>query len=109
VIAEFPFGSEPWELRYMIGALEHRHRLVNGFSGALPASYRERRLALRALLGDPDRAWQELRSSGATHALVHEGAWGLPQKGRRASRWLEEHGARRVAEAGTDALFELPR
>jgi hypothetical protein len=107
VIAELPFGYEPYELRYMLASTSHWRRLVNGFSGLLPDSYVTNRADLRRVLTEPERAWQRLRLSGATHAVVHEDAWGLRPKGRRVSRWLEEHGARRLAETDDAALFAL--
>jgi hypothetical protein len=109
VLIEFPFGSDPYELRYMFHQPLHGLPLVNGFSGARPRSYAERRGPLRDLLAEPERAWRALASTTATHALVHEGAWGIPAKGRRVTRWLEEHGALRLAEEGSDVLFELAR
>ena len=108
VLVEFPFGSSPYELRYMFYSIEHRRRLANGFSGALPASYLARRSALGAVLGEPDRAWGALAGSGATHAVVHEAAW-RRGKGKKVTAWLERHGARRLAVAGDDVLLALPR
>ncbi len=107
VVAEFPFGSPPYELRYMFYSIQHRRRLSNGFSGALPPSYRARQQVLGAVLGQPDRAWEALRSSGATHVVVHEAAW-RRGKGKKVTAWLERHGARRLAGEGSEMLFELP-
>lgn len=109
VLIEFPFGSDPYELRYMFHQAVHGLPLVNGFSGALPKSYQERRGPLRNLLVEPDRAWRALAATAASHAIVHEGAWGIPAKGQRVTRWLEEHGAVRVAEEGSDVLLSLAR
>jgi hypothetical protein len=108
VLVEFPFGSAPYELRYMFYQPAHGLPLVNGFSGALPKSYAERRAPLRNLLAEPERAARALVSTTATHAIVHESAWGIPAKGRRVTRWLEEQGAVRVAEEGGDVLLALP-
>ena len=87
----------------------HGLPLVNGFSGAYPRSYAERRGPLRNLLSEPERAWRALLATTASHAIVHEGAWGIPAKGRRVTRWLEEHGAVRVATEGSDVLLARER
>lgn len=108
VLVELPFGSEPREVRYMYYSLSHGRRLVNGFSGAFPASYARNRAALSRVLVEPDRAWRAMAGSGATHALVHEDAWGIPRKGRRVSRWLEERGSRLLAAVGRARLYALP-
>jgi hypothetical protein len=108
VLVEFPFGSSPYELRYMFYSTQHGRRLSNGYSGALPASYLERRTALGAVLSEPDRAWSALASSGASHVIVHERAW-RRGKGKKVTAWLERHGARRLAAADDDILFALPR
>ncbi len=109
VLVEFPFGSDPYELRYMFQQPVHGLPLVNGFSGARPSSYAERRGPLRNLLAEPERAWRALATTTATHAIVHEAAWNIPAKGRRVTRWLEEHGAVRLAEEGGDVLLALAR
>ncbi len=109
VLIEFPFGSEPYELRYMFHQPVHGLPLVNGFSGAVPASYARARGPLRAVLTEPERASQALAQTTATHAIVHEGAWGIAAKGRRVTRWLEEHGGEVVAREGSDALVALKR
>jgi hypothetical protein len=109
VLIEFPFGSEPYELRYMFHQPLHGLPLVNGFSGAQPRSYAQARGPLRNLLAEPERARGALATTTATHAIVHEGAWGIPAKGRRVTRWLEEQGAVRVAAEGSDLLLALRR
>lgn len=107
VLIEFPFGSEPYELRYMFQQPAHGLPLVNGFSGAVPASYARRRGPLRAVLTEPVRAGQALAQTSATHAIVHESAWGIAAKGRRVTRWLEEQGGAIVAREGDDVLLAL--
>jgi hypothetical protein len=106
VLAEFPFGSPPWELRYMFYSTSHWRRLVNGFSGGGPRSYNERAAALARPFADGDRAWRALAGSGATHAIVHEWAW-RHGKGVKVTEWLEARGARRLAAVDDDVLFSL--
>src|SRR5207302_9521721 len=54
---------------------------------------------------DPE-AWNALLSSGATHAIVHEGAF-VYQGGRAVSEWLRRYGARETAALQTDRVFQL--
>jgi hypothetical protein len=109
VLIEFPFGSDPYELRYMFHQPLHGLPLVNGFSGARPRSYARARGPLRNLLAEPEPAARALAATTATHAIVHEGAWGIPAKGRRVTRWLEEQGAAPLASEGGDVLLVLKR
>jgi hypothetical protein len=108
VLVHLPFGSGPWELRYMFHSLAHRHPLVNGMSGAFPASYVRNRAELRDPVREPDRAWRALLASGATHVVVHEGAW-RDDEGRGVSARLEAGGARRLLSRDGDVLLVLPR
>jgi hypothetical protein len=106
VLAEFPFGEEQYDLRYMVYSAAHWRPLLNGYSGGFPRSYAVNRAALGRVLDDPDTAWRVLAESGATHAIVHEDVFPAGG-GARVSAWLSAHGAREVAAFGTDRLFEL--
>jgi hypothetical protein len=107
VLAEFPFGEEQYELRYMLYSASHWRPLLNGYSGGFPRSYAVHLAGLSRVLEDPDTAWRVLSASGATHAVVHEDVFPAGQ-GTRVSAWLVSHGAREVSAAGGDRLFELP-
>jgi hypothetical protein len=107
VLVEFPFGEEQYELRYMLYSAEHWRPLLNGYSGGFPPSYAVNRAGLGRVLDDPDTAWRVLASSGATHAIVHEGIY-RDGNGGRVSAWLRAHDAREVVVFGEDRLFELP-
>jgi hypothetical protein len=106
VVAEFPFGDLANEIRYVFYAGYHRQPIVNGYSGITPESYR--RLS-RVLSNIPttDEAWTALTSSGASHVVVHEGAY-LDRDGRDVSAWLRRKGAQEVADLHPDHLYELP-
>ena len=107
VLAEFPFGDEQYDLRYMLFSAAHWRPLLNGYSGGFPRSYAVNRAGLGRVLDDADTAWRVLAASGATHAIVHEEVF--PEgDGARVSSWLAAHGAREVAASGGDRLFELP-
>jgi hypothetical protein len=107
VLAEFPFGEEQYELRYMVYSATHWRPLLNGYSGGFPRSYAVNRAGLGRVLDDPETAWRVLASSGATHAIVHEDIY-QEGRGARVSAWLASRGAREVAASGGDRLFELP-
>jgi len=51
---------------------------------------------------------QALRASGATHAIVHEGAY-LDTEGAETSVLLRRAGALEIFREGSDVLFLLPR
>jgi hypothetical protein len=104
VVVEFPFGSTPYEVRFTYFTRAHQRRLVNGYSGLLPAGYLAARAALRDPLAAPDRAAAAM--GGATHAIVHAGAW-PDDTGARLARWLERGGARLLARADGAALYDL--
>lgn len=106
VLAEFPFGVEDYELRYMLASARHRRPLLNGYSGGFPLSYVQARAVLGRVLAEPSRAWDLLRARGVTHVVVHEGAF-LDGDGTRVSGWLESRGARLLDAQGHDRLFEL--
>jgi hypothetical protein len=105
VLAEFPFGEEQYELRYMVCSAVHWRPLLNGYSGGFPRSYAANRAALGRVLDEPEAAWRALAVSGATHAIVHEGIY--LGRGARVSEWLRAHGARELGLFGEDRLFEL--
>ncbi|MEZ5286978.1 MAG: hypothetical protein R2712_19665 [Vicinamibacterales bacterium] len=108
-IAEFPFGDDGWEIRAVYYAAAHDKPIVNGYSGAFPPRYLSLKAALRRVGEDGDRAWDALRGSGATHAVVHVPAFANPDDARLTIGWLESHGARYVVSfPDGDALFELP-
>ncbi len=107
VLAEMPIHFDAAELLAMVPSLQHRRRLVNGYSGVQPAGYLPLRPDL--LAASPERAWEALEAAGATHALLDEGGWGIPNKGRRVRLSLEARGARLLAREGSKALFELRR
>jgi hypothetical protein len=106
VLAEFPFGSWPHEIRYVYYSTEHWRRLINGYSGVFPLSYGLRARVLRDVRSDPDSAWQALVGSGTTVAIVHEGAY-KGSAGAATSAWLVSHGARPIASFDTDRVFAV--
>lgn len=104
VLLELPFGDPWYELRYMFFAATHGRRLVNGYSGVFPPSYLARQRVLAKPLLDPERA--ALALTGATHVIVHRGAW-PDASGTAIAQWLEALGARLLTGAGDALLYEI--
>ena len=111
VLAELPFGSDPFEIRTAYFAGYHRQPVINGFSGFFPASYNERRTWLENDPLDKPTAWKKLLEAGVTHVIVHEQPF--PEgKGPMISGWIRNSGGREIAsnfnkEDGTDRLFAI--
>jgi hypothetical protein len=61
---------------------------------------------LKDFATSPDRAWQALVSSGATHVVLHEAGF-EPGRGELLARWLMANGAREVAAFGADRVFTI--
>lgn len=109
VVLELPFGDAAWDLRYVYYAGLHGKRIVNGYSGYFPDGYRGRASRLTNFRSDREAAWQALTSAGATHVLLHLGAYHHPE-GLAAAAWLDGQGARAtVAFDDGDVLYMLPR
>jgi hypothetical protein len=94
-------------VRYVFYSTLHWRKLVNGYSGGAPQAYEGLDLALQDVLTRPDRAWQALVASTATHAVVHEASY-AGDRGPRVTRWLLTRGATEVGAFGTDHIFALP-
>lgn len=110
VVAEFPFGDDAWEIRYVYHAAAHRHPIVNGYSGGFPPGYLARVAALRRFSSDGDAAWQALVDARTTHVTVHPSAFADAKVAEALMAWLESRGARLLERfADADALYEMPR
>lgn len=106
VLIEFPYGAPPYEILATFYAGYHRRPLVNGYSGFFPEAYLRRENFLSGIPFDLDAAGMALKSTGATHALVHEGAF-IAGRGIEITEWLTSLGARVVATNGRDKLLRL--
>ena len=106
VVVELPLGEPAFDVRYMFYSTLHWKRLVNGYSGGGPQQYEFLREAVNDVATRPDRAWQAIADSTATHAVVHEGAY-EDERGRHFGDFLRARGARDVAAFGTDRVFAL--
>jgi hypothetical protein len=113
VLAEFPFGSDPFEIRSMYFAGFHRKPLINGYSGFFPESYQRLKSLLENDPLDKPAAFKAMLDAGVTHVVVHEQPF--PEaKGPMISAWIRNSGGRELAanigfgkERGTDRLFAI--
>lgn len=106
VLAELPFGSDPFDIRSMYFAGFHRKKLLNGFSGFFPASNGLMRSYLENDPLDKPAAFQAMLKAGVTHVIIHEQPF--PEaKGPILSAWIRDSGGREIAASGTDRLFAI--
>jgi hypothetical protein len=105
VVAEFPFGDPAYEIFYSFYAGYHRKPILNGYSGFFPESY-QRNLEQFSRGPLDEDTWTALLSSGATHVIVHEGAY-VTQEARQLLEWLRRHGSREIGVFDTDHVFQL--
>jgi hypothetical protein len=108
VILELPLGDPPWELQYVYYSSVHLRRLVNGYSGGFPRAYHLADTLLGRPGARPEMAWRLLQEKGVTHVIVHESGY-AGDGHHEVTRWLEQHGARRLERFSTAVIFALPR
>jgi hypothetical protein len=106
VLLELPLGEPAFDVRYMFYALGHGHPLVNGYSGGAPADYQTLTETFEDFPAYPDRAWQAITASGATHVVLHEAGY-EPGRGQQIAQLISAHGGHEVAAFGTDHIFAI--
>ena len=106
VLIEFPFGEPGYDILATYYAGFHRRPLVNGYSGFFPESYLRRATFLNHIPFDLETAYKAVVSSGATHAVVHEGAF-PDGRGHEITDWLVANGGQVIATYGSDKLIGL--
>jgi hypothetical protein len=84
----FPTGA-----RYMLNSTSHWQRLVQGFSGAVPDSYRILHHSVQSFPSDD--AITRLRERGAQYVIVHEEFYGT----------ADYHSMIRLLETEADVVF----
>jgi len=107
VLAEIPLGEPDFDLRAMFYSIVHWRPLLNGYSGFYPPHYGKLALTLSDVPRFTEAAVQALQTYGATHVLVHEGAY-LDARGVNTSAALRERGAIELYRDGSDVLLKLP-
>ena len=108
VIVELPLGYPDFDLRAMYYSLVHHRPILNGYSGFFPVNYGRLTFALSELPRHPELSLDAMREGGATHAIVHEGAFIGPE-GTDTSAWLRRLGAKELFRNGTEVHLALPR
>jgi hypothetical protein len=117
VLVDLPFGSLPYEVWWQYLSIGHWRARVNGYSGDMPPGF----LALDQRLGPfPDRLAEgrteadesrevlaSVRAHGATHVVVHAGAWRSPAVPGALRTWLRGSGATLVTTAGQSEIWRL--
>ena len=106
VLAELPLGQPDFDLRAVYYSTVHWRKIVNGYSGFSPPHYGTLAAALGGIPRRPDTAMDALAALGATHVLVHEGAY-LGNEGVETSDVLRRRGAVELDREGSDVLLEL--
>jgi hypothetical protein len=108
VIVELPLGYPDFDLRAVYYSTVHWRRLLNGYSGFTPPHYGK----LTSELSDVPRhaalSMQAMRAAGATHVIVHEGAF-RDGGGADTSVSLGRLGAVEIFRDGGDVLLSIPR
>jgi hypothetical protein len=107
VLAELPLGESDFDLRALYYSTAHWRPLLNGYSGYYPPHYGRLALALSDVPRFPGPALEALHAHGATHVIVHEGAF-IGDRGVNTSAVLLAHGARELYREGPDVLLGLP-
>jgi hypothetical protein len=108
VLLELPFGQPDYDLRAMFYSMVHWYPIVNGYSGVFPPHYGLLTSAFSEIPRHPAFSLDAIRTSGATHAIVHEAAY-LDSEGSQTSALLRDAGAVEILRDGSDVLFQLPR
>ena len=107
VLADLPLGQPDYDLRAMYYSIGRWRPLLNGYSGFFPPHYARAIVALGEVPRHADASMAVLRELGATHVVVHEGAY-LDAEGRDTTASLRAAGAVEAFRDGPDVLLALP-
>ena len=108
VLIELPLGPPDFDLRAMFYSVVHWRSLVNGYSGFYPPHYGRLITALSEIPRHAEVSIEALRSTGATHLILHQGAY-RDGEGEATAQVLAAAGATELFRDGSDLLFLLPR
>src|SRR5712691_10400198 len=95
VLADLPLGQNDYDLRAMYYSIAHQRPILNGYSGFFPLHYGRAIVSLSEVPRHPDVSMEALKELGATHVIVHEGAY-LDAEGRDTTTALRRLGATEV-------------
>jgi hypothetical protein len=108
VLIELPLGPPDFDLRAMFYSIVHWRPVVNGYSGFYPPHYGRLITALSEIPRHADVSIETLRSTGATHLILHQAAY-RDGEGEATAQALAAAGAIELFRDGSDLLFLLPR
>ena len=106
VLVELPIGQVDYDIRAVYYSTVHWRRIINGYSGFFPPHYGLLKRALSEVPRHPEVSIEALQTSGATHVIVHEGAY-LAGEGEATSAVLRAAGAVELFRQGSDVLLRL--
>jgi hypothetical protein len=107
VLADLPLGQTDYDLRAMYYSIDRWRPILNGYSGFFPLPYARAIVALNEVPRHVEASMAMLRQLGATHVIVHEGAY-LDAEGRDTTASLRAVGAVEVFRDGTEVMLALP-
>ena len=107
VLVDLPFGPVPYELWWQYLSAGHWRPRLNGYSGDMPPGFLALDARLAALPGATAGAMEALRAHGATHVVLHAGAWPSPDAPEALRTWLRDAGATRVETVRTSEIWRL--
>ena len=108
VLVELPLGVPDYDLRAVYYSASRTYRLANGYSGFFPPHYSQLTGALSEIPRHPELSRDALDAVGATHVIVHEGAY-RDAEGTMTTTVLQDIGAVELFRDGSDVLLELRR
>ncbi|HXD18736.1 MAG TPA: hypothetical protein VN654_17100 [Vicinamibacterales bacterium] len=106
VLADLPLGQPDYDLRAMYYSIDRWRPVLNGYSGFFPPHYARATVMLGEVPRHVGDSVAMLRALGATHVIVHEGAY-LDAEGRDTTASLRAVGAVEVFRDGADVLLAL--
>jgi hypothetical protein len=107
VVVELPLGQPDFDLRAMYYSAVHGRPILNGYSGMFPPHYARLQTILADIPRHPELALQALAASGATHLILHEGAY-LGTEGTETADVFRRAGAVELFRDRSDVLLRLP-
>lgn len=93
----------PTGAQYLFNSTSHWQRMVNGFSGAIPSSYRPFHVAMRSFPDETSMA--VLRSRGVAYAVIHEQIFGTARYREMLGK-VEHSPSLRLVHTASDGKFE---
>jgi hypothetical protein len=106
-LADLPLGQPDYDLRAMYYSIDRWRPILNGYSGFFPLEYARTIVALNEVPRHVEDSIATLRRLGATHVVVHEGAY-LDTEGADTTASLRAVGAVEVFRDGKEVLLALP-